>query len=296
MHQLKNEFLSIAIKPIGAELAQINSTKNKTAFLWDANPKVWTNHAPNLFPIVGGLKNDTYYYNDKAYQLPKHGFIRYNEDIALVSSSESELVFKLSQNEKTLKSYPFQFNYYVIYTLEESTLNVTYKVENCDDKIMYFSLGGHPAFKCPVFKGETYGDYILEFEHNETAESYKLDQASGLISGQTKAVFDTDKTITLKGDLFSSDALIFKDLTSKKVILKSTEHGKILSVTYKDYKYLGLWAKPNASFICIEPWLGYADVVKTNQDLKTKEGILHLEPNKSFSASYQIEIDPRHLA
>ncbi len=295
MHHLKNDLLSIAVKPIGAELAQINANKNDTEFLWNANDAIWANHAPNLFPVVGGLKDNTYHYEVKSYQLPKHGFIRYNEGIKLVSESENELIFKLSHNEATLKVYPFHFNYYVIYKLNNTQLSITYKVENCDTKPMYFSVGGHPAFKCPIYNDEFYSDYYLEFEQEEQSKSYTLDKPSGLISQNTKAVFDTEKNINLKPDIFRGDALIFKDLQSKKVSLKSKNHGTILSVSFNDYNYLGLWAKPNANFVCIEPWLGLADVVGTNQELKTKEGIISLEANKSFSAQYTIEIDSRHL-
>ncbi len=295
MHHLKNDLLSIAIKPIGAELAQIKSLNNTTNFLWDAQEHIWPNHAPNLFPIVGGLKNHTYHYEGRYYRLPKHGFIRHNNDIKLLYKTNNELIFKLSHSEKTLENYPFQFNYYVIFKLKKSKLHITYKVENSDTKPMYFSVGGHPAFKCPVYNDEVYSDYFIEFDKEEQSKSYKLDKTTGLISSKTKTVFSHKKQIQLSPSLFSEDALIFKDLKSKKLHLKSRKHGNILSVTYKDYNYLGLWAKPKANFVCIEPWLGLADVLETDQDLKTKEGIINLDPNKTFWAQYTIEIDSRHL-
>jgi len=118
---------------------------------------------------------------------------------------------------------------------------------------------------------------------------------TGLISSKTKPVFNNSNKIPLTHDLFNEDALIFKDLKSRKVTLKSDTYGAILSISYKEFPYLGIWAKPNGNYVCIEPWLGIADHEDTNQELKTKEGILSLEANKSFTASYTIEIHNNHL-
>ena len=118
---------------------------------------------------------------------------------------------------------------------------------------------------------------------------------NGLISSKTKSVFNDSKTLQLRHDLFNEDALIFKDLKSKKVTLKSNLNGKILSVSYHDFDYLGIWAKPNGDYVCIEPWLGIADNEHTNQDLIHKEGIIKLEAKKGFQACYTIEVNKAHL-
>jgi galactose mutarotase-like enzyme len=295
LNKLKNNLLSISVNPIGAELSAITSVHKKTEFMWDANPEIWANYAPNLFPIVGALKNDTYIFEGSSYQLPKHGFIRYNTDIILVSQSDNELVYLLKSNSKTLEQYPFQFKYYVKYYLNDNQLKVTYKVENVDTKNIYFSLGGHPAFKCPLYHGEAYTDYLLEFEKEESEETHRLDLSSGLLNHTSESVLFTSKTINLNAALFDKDALIFKTLNSKKITLKHQTKGDVLSMSFQDFPFYGIWAKPKANYVCLEPWLGIADSIDTNQDFKTKEGILTLEPNKSFSASYHIEIDMNHL-
>jgi galactose mutarotase-like enzyme len=295
LNKLKNTLLELTVNRIGAELSEIKSVKHSTEFMWQANPDIWANHAPNLFPIVGALKNDTYNLDGKTFSLPKHGFVRSNKNIVLESKSENELVYKLTYNEETLKQFPFKFNYYVNYKLIENTLDITYKVENIDDKTMYFSLGGHPAFNCPLYKDEHYSDYSLEFEKDELSKPHLLDLGQGLVSHNTEAVFTSAKAIQLQPDLFNKDALIFKDLTSRSVTLKHNTKGPILSMHYNDFNYFGVWAKPNASYVCLEPWLGIADHINTNQDFKTKDGIITLEPNKSFKASYQIEIALNHL-
>ena len=58
---------------------------------------------------------------------------------------------------------------------------------------------------------------------------------------------------------------------------------------------MGIWAKPNGDYVCIEPWLGIADHEDVNQDFKTKEGIISLDAGKTFEATYSIEIDKNHL-
>ncbi len=295
MHILQNNKLKIAVKNIGAELCEISSIKNKTPFMWDANPNVWNSYAPNLFPIIGALKNDTYLFENKKYNLPKHGFVRHSKNIKLQKQTENSLTFVLFYDEESLKSYPFKFEFYITYLLVDNNVQVIHSVKNCDDRTMHFSVGGHPAFKCPVFENENYSDYSLEFEHVENAKTHLINMNNGLISSKTEPILENSDNIKLTHDLFKRDALVFKDLKSKKVTLKSKLNGNILSVSYHDFPYLGIWAKPEGDYVCIEPWLGIADSENTNQDFKTKEGILHLQAGKTFEASYTIEINNNHL-
>ena len=295
MFTLESKKLKIAVKKTGAELFKITSIKDDIDFMWDANPEVWGSYAPNLFPIIGALKDDTYLFENQKYTLSKHGFIRNNDKVTLQEQSQNSLTFKLSYDEDSLKIYPFKFEFLITYQLIDNIITITHTIKNYDDKTMYFSLGGHPAFKCPVYNNETYSDYYLEFEHTENSETHLINLKNGLISNKTKPVFNNSNSLTLKHDLFNEDALIFKDLKSKKVTLKSKSHGAILSFSYKDFPYLGIWAKPEGDYVCIEPWLGIADSEYTNQNLKEKEGILTLMPQQTFKASYSIEIHNSHL-
>ncbi|GAA3791394.1 aldose 1-epimerase family protein [Corallibacter vietnamensis] len=294
MYTLENSLLQITINPTGSELQRITSVKHNTQFMWDGNPDIWSGFAPILFPIVGGLKQDTYYFNDKAYKLPRHGFYRRNKDIKLYKQGADSLTFKLESNDELYQIYPFVFEFYTTYQLKEHHILITHKVKNVDTKTMYFSLGEHPAFKCPVFDGETYEDYILEFEHSETSKTHLLDN-SGLLNLETQAILENSKTLQLHKQMFNNDALIFKDLASKSVTLTSKNKGPILTVNFQDFPYLGLWAKPQANYICIEPWLGIADNIDSNQNITEKEGIIKLAPNNEFQASYGIEINKKHL-
>lgn len=295
MYTIQNNKLKIAVKKTGAELCDISSIKNKTAFMWNANPEIWANYAPNLFPIIGALKNNAYTYENKSYMLPKHGFIRHNDHIKLVEKTTNHLTFGLTYNNDSLQVYPFKFEFYITFKLLDNCIKIIHTIKNCDTKTMYFSVGGHPAFKCPVFENENYSDYFLEFEHTESSKTHLINMENGLISSKIKAIFHNSNQLPLKHSLFNEDALIFKDLKSKKVALKSSKHGTILSISYSDFPYLGIWAKPNGDYVCIEPWLGIADHEDTNQNIENKEGILTLAPNKIFKATYNIEIDNRHL-
>lgn len=295
MFTLKNALLKITIHPVGAELRKITSVNNSLEFMWNGNPEVWSGYAPNLFPIVGELKDGTYFYEDQPYELSRHGFARHSDDFVLSDKSDSHLTFTLEYSEATLPMYPFKFEFSVTYELIANILKITYTIKNVDNKTIYFSVGGHPAFKCPVYPDERYDDYSLQFENPETSPTHLLNLDTGLFTSETEPVFKTPNTIPLNYQLFDKDALVFKDLKSKKVTLKSKKYGEILNFSFKDFPFLGIWAKPNANFVCIEPWQGLADSENSNHILKEKEGIVSLEKNNFYNTSYSIEIHESHL-
>lgn len=290
MHTLTNDHLSISIRQPGAELCKITSVKDGTEYMWHGDPNVWSGIAPTLFPIVGALKDERYKYKGKTYEMYKHGFFRKSNAIVVVAETESSITYKLTSHTDTLEVYPFDFEFYITYTLEGNDIIVDHEVVNTDHDTMHFSLGGHPAFKCPVYDGEAYADYQLVFEHNEIAKTHLLNLKTGLYTGETETVFNNNSTIDLHYNLFNKDALVFKDLKSRKVTLNSKTHGAILTIDFKDFKQLGIWAKPNANYVCIEPWLGYADNETTDQEFSTKAGSLSLEAGKVFEAKYIIAI------
>jgi len=296
MYIIKNDLLQINIKTKGAELCNITSINNNTEFIWNADPKVWGSHAPNLFPIIGSMKDNCYTYKNKFYNMPKHGFVRHNDNFTIQNQSDTSITFSLVSNKKLFALYPFLFEFQITYTLSKNNLTIKHTVNNIDDKALYFSLGGHPAFTCPISKDEDYEDYYLEFEKEENSLSFLLNMTTGLVTNKTKPIFLEGNKIKLRPDLFNEDALIFKDLQSRNISLKHKTKGKVLSVKFEDFNYLGIWAKPNAPYVCIEPWLGVADSETTDQKIETKEGIIKLEANSNFNASYSIEIDQRHLA
>ena len=290
MQTIKNKFLHVSVKEIGAELCSIKSVKSNKEYVWQANPEVWNSHAPNLFPVIGCLKDGGFIFNGKEYKCPKHGFVRNNKNVKLVEKTENSLIFRLMYSDDSLKIYPFKFEFNIKYQLEKNNLNVEHTIVNRGEEPMLFSLGGHPGFNCPMNDGETYNDYYLEFEKPETAETWRV-QDDGLIGKQTVPAFDESNIINLHQDLFDDDALIFKNLNSKKVSLKSRKSKQVLSMVFNDFPYLGIWAKPKAEYVCIEPWIGIADSVDSDRNFETKEGLIFLPVKENFTATYTIEIE-----
>ena len=290
MHTIKNNKFQVSVREIGAELCSFKSLNSHTEHIWDGNPDVWAAHAPNLFPVIGCLKDGGFLYHGEEYKCPKHGFIRNNENISLIDKGENTLTFGLKYSAETLNIYPFKFEFAIKYILEENNLIVEHKINNHGDENMLFSLGGHPGFKCPVNDDENYEDYYLEFEKSEIAQTWRV-QKDGLIGNKTFPVFDEPTIINLHAHIFDDDAFVFKNLNSSKVSLKSKKSNQVLSVGFKDFPYLGIWAKPNAEFVCIEPWLGIADSFDTDRNFETKEGLIQLPAKRSFVATYIITIE-----
>ena len=144
--KISNDILDVTLSTQGAEIISVK--KGGEELIWQADPAVWKCHAPLLFPICGGLKEDRFIYGGKSYTLPKHGFARaleYEPEAVTASSA----VFLLKSDAETRKSYPFDFELRVIYELIGNELDVTYKVKNTTDGDMYFSIGSHEAYSCP---------------------------------------------------------------------------------------------------------------------------------------------------
>lgn len=289
-HSISNDHLQVSVQSVGAEIASLKATKSGKEYMWEANPDYWASHAPVLFPIIGSLKNDEYSLDGKTYALPKHGFVRYNESIKLKNRTNDRLNFQLDYSEETLKQYPFKFQFNITFQLLGNKLIVTHKVKNMDSIDIHFALGAHPGFKCPLNEGEAYEDYFIEFEKEEQEETIILSDG-GLISDATKPVLEESKVLPLHKDLFNEDALIFKTLKSRKVSLKSTKSDQVLTVRFADFDYLGIWAKPGAPFVCIEPWIGIADHENTDGNFLEKDGLITLPKDEVFSAQYSIEIE-----
>jgi galactose mutarotase-like enzyme len=286
--KLENERMEVYIKNQGAELTGIKLKSNGIQYLWQADPKAWGRHAPVLFPVVGGLKNDSYRFEGKTFNLAKHGFAR-DMDFETVSVSDRRVEYSLKSNEETLKVYPFEFELIIAYTLDGVSLTVDYKVVNTGDRDMLFSIGAHPAFNCPLEPGETMEDYILEFETEENADTYVID--GNLISDEKLSFLKDSKIVRLSPDMFRNDAIVLENLKSKWVIMKSSKTGKFVRVDFEGFPYLGIWSKAEgAPFLCIEPWYGIGDFVDATGNLEEKKGIMKLAKGQIFSCSHKITI------
>lgn len=286
MYSIENNFLKINVKESGAELCSIFNKKTGIEYLWQAG-KEWQKHSPILFPVVGQLMNNTYFYKNQPYKLERHGFAR-NKNFSIGNSGENNIEFILKEDTSTLAIYPFHFELRISYTLEQEKLIVGYSVANKSNNELLFSIGAHPAFKIPLTENESYEDYYLEFNEKETALRWKL--TNGLISDEREIILNNTKILPLKKSLFYEDALVFKNLKSEQISVKSNQHDHGISFSFSGFPYFGIWAAKDADFICLEPWHGIADSVSHNQKLEDKEGIISLKANANFNCNYSIEL------
>jgi galactose mutarotase-like enzyme len=288
-YSIESADLLVEVNSIGMELSSIRSKHSNQEYLWQGNPAFWTGQAPVLFPIIGALKNGQLNYQGKFFELPKHGLVRNSVKPKLIESGTDFLRFGMAWDAETLEIYPFKFSLEITFLLDGKSLQIQHRITNSADESMLYSIGGHPAFNCPLKADESYEDYYLEFEEEETAATWLIDQ-SGLISLEQKPILDHTKNLPLHSHLFDYDALVFKNLKSSSVKLFHRKKGPLLAVDFEDFNYLGIWAKPAAPFVCIEPWLGIADSVDSSQNFEEKEGVLKLASGQSDQKIYSISI------
>ena len=283
---IKNEQLEISIVAKGAEIQRIFNKETGLDYLWEGDPAYWGKHSPVLFPIVGSLKDNTYSYKGKSYQLPRHGFAR-DMNFSVAEQSDTAISFSLKHTAETLEKYPFEFELLLHYKVEENRLHIQYEVINPSESKLLFSIGAHPAFKVPLVANTTYEEYTLCFNEFENTGRYPL-TAEGLLAEDPQIFLQNTDELPLKKSLFYEDAIVFKTLQSSSIKLESeqTQHG--LTVDFKGFPYMGIWSAKDANFVCIEPWLGITDSVNATGNLEEKEGIITLEGGDRFKADWTI--------
>jgi galactose mutarotase-like enzyme len=269
---LRASELSAEIDAHGAQLSALRDRAGRD-LLWNGDPAVWSGRAPILFPIVGVLVNGTYRYDSKAYRLPRHGFAR-DRMFSIEEVTPSTAVFKLKADEISFPVYPFCFELTVRFEISGSTLLVTASILNEGDTVMPASFGFHPGFRWPLPFGRPRASHFIEFESEETAPIRRID-SSGLLIPERYPTPVLHRRLTLADALFRDDVLIFDELNSRSVVYGG-DQGPRIRVHFPDAPYLGIWTKPAAHFICIEPWHGVTDRQGFSGDFCEKEGVFLL--------------------
>ncbi len=280
---LNNSRLQIAVSRVGAELQSLKSRVSDDEYLWQGDPAVWGGRAPILFPIVGSLKNNLTQIGQQNYELPRHGLVR-RKSFSLLEQKSDQCSFSIQSDESTLASYPWQFELRVSYALQDQRLKIHYEVFNRDSSTMIFTLGSHPGFTLP----EPVSEYSIRFSQPETLQRFPLD-TDGLLAVKGTDYLDNSDTLPLSADLFNDDALVFKDIKSQTIDLLHKDRVRV-SVDTGATPHLGLWAKPGAPFVCIEPWFGYSDSLDTNSNFCDKPAMLHLPAGECFSHHWSVLI------
>ncbi len=290
LHYIENENLKIAVNTHGAELYSVYSKKTNTEYLWQGDEKFWTGRAYNLFPFIGRMYEGYFRYDGKEYPSRAHGLARYFE-FSLESQTENSLTFLFIDNEETHKEYPFAFEFRVTFRLNGTELLTYYEVTNTDNRTLICTFGGHPGINVPFGKGE-FEDYYLEMSEKAPTNRLLLNDEDRFMSGKALPYEMADGVkIPLKHELFHHDAIILEN-TSGCFSVKSTKDDRYVTMHFEDYKFIGFWQvnKPNAPYVCLEPWDSLPAIDGVIVDLETKPHMIHVPVGGKASKSFTLEI------
>ena len=290
LYHLNNQYLSVEINSLGAELKSVKNLSNDIEYMWQAAPEFWDRTSPVLFPIVGRLTNNTTLINNQAYEITQHGFVR-DMEFRCLEQSASQLLFSISSNEQTRIRYPFDFELTIRYTLQESELIVQWQVSNPNRETMPFSIGAHPAFSTQLQTQDQFEDYEVSFDQAKQYYLWQLNDAMQLVD-KPVAFQESLQTFTLSYHYFEIDALVFPHRQINTISLKNKDHGHGVIVDFTGFPEVALWTadgkNKRSPFLCIEPWFGYADLENGAPELRNKAGIQYLAAGEQFNAQYGI--------
>lgn len=283
---IENHQFSAKVDLHGAQLASLYHKERSEELIWQRDPAYWAESAPICFPIVGDLKGGTYQYQGKEYTMKKHGVVRY-ADFSLKDYQADACTLEVQANETTLAAYPFLFALEIRFELTQQGIKVAYSIQNRDSKEMPASLGYHPAFNLDI-QNYKHSDYEIKFSEKEQLDLYWLSE--GVLKLKTKNYLDQDDVIPLSPHLFDDDALVFKNIKSTTLTLNRKNADWQLDMLTGGAPHLGIWAKPAAPYVCIEPWYTYQDSADVSGDLFEKPGMFVLKPGETFESYYEVRL------
>jgi galactose mutarotase-like enzyme len=276
---------TIALK--GAELQALHLKGHD--LLWDAGP-LWPRHSPLLFPVVGALQGGVLRHLGHTFPMPKHGFAR-ERDFAWVNCGATTCSLELRDDAGSRAAYPFPFRLTMTYTLEASCLRMDLDLHNPGTEPLPASLGLHPAFRWPLAPGRAKADHRLVFEAEEPGPLSRLD-AQGLLAPEPLPTPIQGKHLALREDLFAQDALLFLEPRSRGLRYEAVG-GPGLRLRWEGFPHLGVWTKPDPgpSFLCLEPWEGYADPADWAGEFGDKPGSCLLAPGTTRHWSLTLALE-----
>lgn len=284
--KVRSAALSAEINPLGAQLSILRDRDGRD-LLWNGDAAVWAGRAPILFPIVGSLAGGSYRFGDRRFALSRHGFAR-GKPFEVVATTGSSATFRLRADEATLAVYPFAFELEVSYVLASATLSINASVRNTGSEPLPASLGFHPGLRWPLPYGPTREAHFIEFEADEPAPVRRIN-ADGLLKPEGFPTPVMNRRLMLSDELFRDDVMILDALNSRSLRYGAV-NGPLIEVRFPDAQYLGLWTKPGAPFICIEPWQGITDPAGFAQDFTQKPGVFTVAPGASHSLNMGITL------
>ena len=285
---IENDHLQVIVADAGAELMSIRSTDG-VEYLWQGDPAYWSDRAPNIFPYVARLTNGCYTYQGKTYHLPIHGFAP-TAKFAVAENEKTSVTFTLESNPEFYEMYPFLFRFSIRYYLEGASLHVEMKVENLDEKAMYFGLGGHPGICVPMEEGLDFTDYFLEFPD---AELRRVEFTPAcFITGKEDPFPLENHRLPLSHDMFDEDAIVLKGVPGK-VTLRSEKGKRAVTLEAPDLPVYGFWHMPktDAPYICLEPWSSIPSRQDVVEDLETQEDLIRLDAGKTYVTTWSLAFE-----
>ena len=294
--EIKSDQLTVQFKTLGGALSSIKD-RHGVEYLWQGDATYWSGQAPVLFPICGSLREDTAIYShadgtETKGSIPRHGLVR-KKEFELVDQTENSVTFAIEDDENTYQNYPYHFRLEITYRVTGKTVRTQYKVFNKEtSKVMPYFVGGHPGFNCPLLDGETYEDYYLEFEKEETCSVPRPFPETGMLDFRDRSPWlDSQKEVDLSYDLFSVDAVTLDELQSRTIALRSRKHEKGLKVHFQEFSNLIIWSTLNkGSFIAFEPWSGLSTSLEEGNHLEDKKNVRLLEAGQVDQIGFDIEI------
>lgn len=285
---LDNGRLRAEFDPLGAQLTSLRDACG-TQYIWHADPAVWGRHAPNLFPVIGRLKDGQYTLAGETYSIPPHGFAR-DSVFTVAGQTDTSVSFRLTDSEETRAVYPFSFALTIAYSLEENCLLKSCTVENFSDRALLYELGGHDGYRVPLEAGETMADYAIRLPGVEELKPYGMD-STGLITPREASFPLNGGRIALTPSAYGLDTVILDRLPRRRASLVDRAGRERVRVDFPDFPYLGLWTpdKPfDTGFVCIEPWSSLPDARFVGRGLEDKMGIRRLPPGGRETLRYTV--------
>ena len=287
--KLENEFLYVEIAEMGAEVTRIYDKAEDNEILWEGNPVYWKRHSPVLFPNVGKTYKNRVLINGTQYPTSQHGFARDNEFTCIEAANE-KASFMFRSSEETKEVYPFDFELHINYKLNKKELTVEWQVKNCGDETMYFTIGGHPAFRFAKPE-ETKADYVLKIPGKEKLEYVLIDISCGCANvDEVHTLQLSEETYPLSDELFAKDALVVDNGQIEEAWLCHKDGTPYVGVRSAGFPNYGIWSVEGAPFVCLEPWMGRCDNVGFNAELSEKPNVNKVEAGEKFIKDYTIVV------
>ncbi len=265
---LKNKDLTVTISDRGAELRSVKSTDGHE-YMWSADARYWSSTSPILFPLCGRILDGKYTYLGKEYSMGAHGFAR-KSAFEVISASDTSITFRLTENEETLKEYPFNFELTASFILEKNSLSADITVKNTDKKILPYMLGWHPGF---VLEGnEKMDNFALDFEGKTELTFFPLQNVS-FVRPYGEEYKIQGKYQLVEEDVREKDTVIFVGTGEKtRLYSKNAPHSVEFSWS-ENLPYFCIWKHPasEARYICLEPWSGVPADGVTPENFETRK-------------------------